>query len=260
MKRVNDLPEGQDSSVGSTDRASRSAMPRASDREDRRWRRGWKIGLAVAVIAHLALFLFRSEVPPPEWAAAGPERERMISLRGGGAELEQIEVRVTAPEEEQREDPPEEIVPEPVPEPDIVDEPEVEPEDGARAGAPERGPPILGAPATGAGEGTDEGRDDGPGRDDAGDGGGGGPPSPSPRGMLLPPDGAPASVRGREIGVLVFVNTRGRVEADSTRLDPATPDRRYNQRLIQRASEWTFNPAMQNGQPVAAWYRYEAVF
>jgi hypothetical protein len=77
---------------------------------------------------------------------------------------------------------------------------------------------------------------------------------PSPRGMIIPPTND--RLRGRQVEVWVFVDATGRVVADSTRLNPPTSDRGFNRRLIQEAAEWVFNPAMQGGQPVAAWFPY----
>ena len=77
---------------------------------------------------------------------------------------------------------------------------------------------------------------------------------PSPRGLIIPPSND--DLRGVEVQVWVFVDTRGRVVADSTRLDPPTRDRGYNRRLIREASEWVFRPAVKGGQPVASWFPY----
>ena len=55
----------------------------------------------------------------------------------------------------------------------------------------------------------------------------------------------------------VFVDERGRVVADSTRLNPPAKDRGFNERLIREASEWVFRPATQAGQAVASWFPYQ---
>ncbi len=77
---------------------------------------------------------------------------------------------------------------------------------------------------------------------------------PSPRGMIMPP--ANRDLRGREVEVWVFVDEAGRVVPDSTRLVPPTPDRGFNEQLQQDAAQWVFEPARENGQPVAAWFPY----
>jgi hypothetical protein len=78
---------------------------------------------------------------------------------------------------------------------------------------------------------------------------------PSPRGMIIPP--ANDELRGTTVAVWVFVNERGRVVPDSTRLDPPTRDRDFNRRLIREAAEWIFRPATKGGEPVASWFPYE---
>jgi hypothetical protein len=77
---------------------------------------------------------------------------------------------------------------------------------------------------------------------------------PVPRGLIIPPDND--RLRGTEVQVWVFVDERGRVVADSTRLDPSTRDGDFNRRLIREASEWVFLPAQQDGQAVASWFPY----
>lgn len=77
---------------------------------------------------------------------------------------------------------------------------------------------------------------------------------PSPRGIFMPPPND--RLKGTQIQVWVFVDERGRVVPDSTRLRPPTRDRGYNRRLIDEAAEWVFEPAQQGGQPVASWFPY----
>ena len=78
---------------------------------------------------------------------------------------------------------------------------------------------------------------------------------PIPRGMIIPP--ANKNLKGTMVEVWVFVDERGRVVADSTRLNPPTKDRGFNERLIREASEWVFRPATQAGQAVASWFPYQ---
>jgi hypothetical protein len=61
-------------------------------------------------------------------------------------------------------------------------------------------------------------------------------------------------VRGHEVTVWVFINQAGAV--DSVRLEPPTPDGRYNADLIREARDWVFEPALQRGRPVAMWWSY----
>jgi len=55
------------------------------------------------------------------------------------------------------------------------------------------------------------------------------------------------------------VNERGRVIADSTRLDPPTRSRDLNRQLIREASEWMFRPAVREGKAVSSWYPYKII-
>jgi hypothetical protein len=114
--------------------------------------------------------------------------------------------------------------------------------------------PMLSNPGVGSRQGTDSGNVQG-----AGDAG----TSlegrlwiipPSPRGIILPPTNE--SLRGRRVEIWVFVDERGRVVADSTRLQPPTPDQGFNERLVGEAAEWVFEPARQNGAPLATWFPY----
>lgn len=240
------------------------AWSAASDRADRRWRRSLGLGLLFAVVVHLAvLLLSRSEILIPDLAtsAAGPDAGDVRAAAGGGSGLEAIAVRVQTEQPQVVETTP---VPVPVPEEVVVrpDPPKVEIEERPAPAA------VPSLPGTGrAGDGGEQGTATGPGTaTGTGEGAGGtgetgasGAPMPTPRGMILPPADRPRSARGQEIAVWVWVNERGRVVADSTRLDPPTADSRYNQRLKRSAAEWVFEPARQAGRAVAAWYRYEMI-
>ena len=78
---------------------------------------------------------------------------------------------------------------------------------------------------------------------------------PQPRGMIIPP--ANKSLKGTTVEVWVFVNEQGKVVPDSTRLNPPTNDKGFNQRLIREASEWVFRPATRGGKAVASWFPYQ---
>jgi hypothetical protein len=77
---------------------------------------------------------------------------------------------------------------------------------------------------------------------------------PTPRGMIIPP--ANRNLKGTTVEVWVFVDERGRVVSDSTRLNPPTRDRSFNQRLMREAAEWVFRPATRGGKAVASWFPY----
>ena len=78
---------------------------------------------------------------------------------------------------------------------------------------------------------------------------------PAPRGAIMTPLARrPASVRGTEVTVWVFVNAAGAV--DSVRLEEPTSDQQFNRILIREAWDWVFEPAKRAGRAVAAWYSY----
>lgn len=231
-----------------------------TERADRVWHRTLGVGLLLAGVLHLGLLLaFRSTyfLPSP-FAAAGPRMGDYRAAAGGGGGMEMVEVRA------ERAEVVEEVIPEPepVPEVEIVIEPPPQPE-------PSPLPDVaLSRPGEGQiGEPGAEGQREGPGTETGtGLGAGGsaerglsGVVAPVPRGMILPPSDRPRNVRGREITVWVFVTDRGRVVADSTRLDPPTPDAGYNHRLRRSAAEWHFEPARRAGRAVASWYPYQII-
>lgn len=236
----------------------------ATQRADRRWHRALRVGMVLAVVVHLvALLWFRTtRIPPRPFAAAGPDQGDYRAAAGGGDGLQAVAVRVETTQ-------PEAVTPTPTPVPVPVPEP-VEPvrPDPQPVEVAERVAATPTQPGTGqSGQGGGEGAAVGPGTETGtGRGGGGadeegasGLVAPTPRGMILPPPDRPRSARGREVTVWVFVNERGRVVADSTRLEPPTPDARYNQRLKRSAAEWVFEPARRAGRAVGAWYPYEII-
>lgn len=208
---------------------------------DRRKREGrvWRQGLAASVLLHLLIFLGwqGNVIPQSPFAAAGP-RAGDNRAAAGGMQAINMPTPVTRP-----------IIPPPRPievavEVEMVEfEQEVELDPSS----------VLG---------EQPGLDEGPGLENGtGEGDGGNAEEgfyqlqpASPRGMIIPPTNG--DLRGVEVQVWVFVDTRGRVVADSTRLDPPTRDRGFNRRLIREASEWVFRPAVQGGQPVASWFPY----
>lgn len=244
-----------------TSREVRAPRPYATptERADRRWHRALSLGLVTAVLIHLAVVLLTrtTSLPPPvRISAAGPQALDIRAAESGGSGMEMVELRPESPEREP--------VPQPVPEPDRVVEIEERP-----TPTPELGPvvPPTQQGTGGVGSGGDAGQATGPGtttgegRGGAGSEGEGdaGIVAPVPRGMILPPPDRPRNVRGMEITVWVFVTDRGRVNPDSTRLDPPTPDARYNDRLRRSAAEWVFEPAKRAGRAIGAWYPFEII-
>jgi hypothetical protein len=243
-------------------RSSADDRKSVSQRTDVVWRRAFVRGMVIAVVLHLVLLLiFRTtRMPPSPFSAAGPQAGDYRAAEGGGSGLTMIEVR------EQRQPPAPEVVPVPVPVPA-----EVPVEVPVERPAPVPDPGVVATPTQqgtgGPGTGGDAGQATGPGTAaGTGQGGGGtedegrsGIVAPRPRGMILPPPDRPRSARGQEVTVWVFVTERGRVVSDSTRLDPPTPDSRYNERLRRSAAEWVFEPARRAGQAVSAWYPYQII-
>lgn len=211
-----------------------------SARDRRRQERStWRNGLIVSVLLHLIIFLAWNGdvIPDSPFAAAGP---RAGDNRAAAGSLQALNVRTP---------PSRPIIQPPTP---LAVEVEVEPvewEDGVEYDLAS----VLG---------EKPGLDDGPGLENGtGEGDGGNAEEgfyrlqpATPRGMIIPPTNR--SLRGTEVQVWVFVDERGRVVADSTRLDPPTRDRGFNRRLIEEAAEWVFRPAVQEGKPVSSWFPY----
>lgn len=244
-----------------------TAFTTATQRADRRWHRALAGGLVAAVLLHAAVLLSvrTTSTPQAPFTAAGPDRGDYRAAEGGSEGLAMIEIRLPAAPAAEVEE--EEVEVEPVPVPEPVPEPIVEPEPVT---APEFAEEEIEVSVPGEGEtgtGGEAGESTGPGTATGeGEGGGGADESgdagliaPRPRGILIPPSGQPASARGQEITVWVFVAADGRVLADSTRLDPPTSDRRYNNRLRQTVSDWVFEPARRAGQSVSAWYPFQII-
>ena len=199
----------------------------------------WRTALLVSVLVHLLIFFgWRGNViPQSPFAAAGP---RAGDNRAAQGSLQAMNVRVP---------PSRPIVPPPIPIPTLAD---IEPVEFVQEEE------IDAASVLGERPGTDEG----PGLETGTGLGDGGTAEegffrlqpPSPRGMIIPPTNR--ELRGTTVQVWVFVNEQGRVVADSTRLEPPTRDRDFNNQLIREAAEWVFRPAVKEGEAVASWYPY----
>lgn len=215
-------------------------------RESRVWRRSF----IVAVVLHVVLVLFWTSDPLPESPFAA-EGLREADARAAEGSMQAVSMRPSVP------DP---IVPPqvPVPEVDVVEPPE--PDEDPELDLSELEELLVGqADSEGQDDVGDElpGREGGEGRGDAGVGGEGlrRMIPPSPRGLIMPPSNQ--DLRGTEVEVWVFVDQAGQVVADSTRLNPPTRDRRFNERIQSEAAEWVFEPARRDGEPIAAWFPYK---
>lgn len=202
------------------------------------------MGLLLSLAVHLLLFMGWQGpvIPESPFSARGP---RAGDYRAAGGSMEAMNLAIPASRP---------IIRPPVP---LAVEVEVEPVVIAAEPAPTTAQVIGAAPGRGTGTGTGSASGAGDGR-----GGGGDADSgryrlepPTPRGMIIPP--ANKSLKGTTVEVWVFVNEQGRVVADSTRLNPPTKDRGFNQRLIREASEWVFRPATREGLAVASWFPYQ---
>ena len=214
-------------------------------------RRIWRAGLGASLVLHALLFLFgpRGLVPLPSADAAGPDTGDVRAADGTMAviplssappapirrpALPVVTVQVTVPELNPA-DPTAEFA---------VDLPEIR--DTGVGSTSGRDPGDLQGVGIPGGAGTGNAGTVLEGRARV--------IPPRPRGIILPP--ANEELRGRQIEIWVFVDERGDVVADSTRLEPPTPDATFNEHLAGEASRWSFDPARENGTPVAAWFPY----
>ena len=203
-----------------------------------RERRLWRTAFLLSAVVHLLVFFFwrHETVLVSPFSAAGPKAGDASAAQGS---MQAMNLR-----------PPEQapIIPPPVPLPTLIAE--VEPVEVERERVDVSGldgmDPGLEAPGLETGEGRGDGGTAEEGLNRL--------VPPSPRGMIIPP--SDDDLRGRQVEVWVFVNERGRVVPDSTRLRPPTPDRDFNRRLIREAAEWVFEPARKGGVAVASWFPY----
>lgn len=228
---------------------ARGDMPSVKDRrqEDRQI---WQAAFMISVGLHLLLFLLwpSGGGPVSPFSAPGaPERDE------AAAEGMMRAVSVSAA-------PADPVTPPPAPtlEIDLPEPPDTEPD-----ASPEMAMEEPDVPQPGPGGLADQGQDEEPtgvsGGSGAGDAGTGEEGltrliPPTPRGMIIPPTNR--SLRGTEIEVWVFVDQGGRVVADSTRLEPPTSDRSFNEQLKREAAQWVFQPARRGTEVVEAWFPY----
>ncbi len=232
----------------STEEEPRNGSSIRERREDEA--RVWRSAFVISVGLHLLLFLLwpTGGGPDSPFSAPGPREMdteaaegvmRAVSLSSAPADALQPPptptVDVELPE-------PPEVDPEASPEVELEEPDLPEPGVGSTVGDDEADAPTGLAGASGSG--------------DAGTGEEGLTRliPPTPRGMIIPPTNR--SLRGTEVEVWVFVDEGGRVVPDSTRLDPPTSDRSFNDQLMREAAQWIFQPARRGGDAVAAWFPY----
>jgi hypothetical protein len=220
---------------------TRPETPLSNEERRRRERPTWRRALWISALIHGLVFLtfpVQSILISP-FAAAGP---RAGDNRAAAGSMQAMNMRVP---------PSTPIIPPPIPLPTVTD---IEPV--------EFDPEPVYEPAALSGETL--GLEDGPGLEDGtGEGDGGTSDeglfrvvAPVPRAVMFPNAPDDDRIRGREVEVWVFVDSAGRVVPDSTQLRPPTPNGDYNRRLVRDAAEWSFSPAMRDGQPVASWFNY----
>lgn len=205
----------------------------------RRDRKVWRTALWVSLLFHLLVFIAWRRtpvIPPSPFSAAGP---RAGDDQAAAGSMRAMNIRLPQPVA---------IIPPPKP---LEVKIEVQPVEFDEMSQINPASVIGDAPGLG-----DLGKANGKGKGDGGtaDEGRYRLDPPTPRGMIIPPSNK--SLKGTKVQVWVFVDARGRVVADSTRLSPPTKDKGFNQRLIREASEWVFRPATKGGQPVASWFPY----
>jgi len=201
----------------------------------------WRNGFLSAVVVHLLVFFLWWGQPLPEspFAAAGPRAGDNRAASGGA--MQTLNIRIPPPRPIIRPQVPL-LTFDPITPVELEEEQQQQIETAS----------ILGDRPGVNGPGLPQG-------DGRGDGGTAASGlfrnvPPSPRGMIIPP--ANRSLRGQRVEVWVFVDERGRVVADSTRLRPPSSDRSYNARLIREAAEWFFAPAKDGGRSVASWFTF----
>jgi hypothetical protein len=202
----------------------------------RREREVWRLGLLLSVLLHLVALLLSGTVVKLGMSAAGPARGSALAAPG-----EDAMVSVVLP-------PQSEIWIPPRPEVPLIEEVEAEvPLPEMAENWVELRPPE---------ERVDPGVRGGEGRGNAGSAAEGENRNvaPVPMGIIMVPMDRPSSVRGHEVTVWVLVSASGGV--DAVRLEPPTPDGRYNAAIVREAQAWVFRPALRSGVPVAMWWSY----
>lgn len=212
---------------------------RTNEERRRDERRIWGAALLASVLLHLLLLLlFRGDpVFESPFAAAGPRAGDDVAASGSMQAM-----NATVP-------PRRPLVPPPVPVPTLDPVEPIDFDEEIAVDASEMlgdGPGPPGPP--GLPEGTGEG-----------DGGTAAEGTftlvpPQPRGMIIPPTSS--ELKGESVEVWVFVDERGRVVADSTRLRPPTSDGDFNEQIVEEAADWVFRPAQKGGEAVASWFPY----
>lgn len=250
--RVARLPGGP---MADNERPDEPRNVHLSNRERRRRDRTiWRLAFLLSAIAHVLILLIGppAGLPDSPFSAAGPRAQDDEAAEGA---LQAVSLSSA---------PPDAAIPPPTPVPDVEipppEELEIEPEAEPEVEVVEPDLPDPGVGATTGDDPQDQGDAGLPEATGQGDGGTAEEGlfrviPPSPRAVFLPP--TPTSeARGSEVEIWVFVDAEGRVVPDSTRLEPATPDAKYNEEFIERASNWAFRPARRGEELIATWWSW----
>lgn len=218
-------------------RSSRSVP--ASVRGARRSRATFALALLASAGLHLAGFLVLRGATP--FAGGAPAAPAAAPGRPGGGAMSAT--RVALPRDRTIPPPPRPVL--------AVAAPRLDSREPASSSGPDLAPP--GGGRLGPGTLGDLGRGSG-----TGAGAGEEYVSPVPR-TVLPHWDPPASVRGMEVTVRVHVDALGRPTGD-VKLDPPTPDSRFNREILERVRRMEYRPARRNGVAVAGWAEITFVF
>ncbi len=214
------------------------------------YRRPVVAGAVLSVLVHLAIFLLWQVNPISLGTsiAAGPRTGDPVAAAGGGA---MRSMRYRLPEKIEVPPPPEKFVVDERPiELELPEDPQIATLDLSTALGEAREMATTPGPGLPGMTGRGDGGSDATGNSRLLDG--------TPR-SLIPEWDPPQDVRGMEVTVRVLINERG--QPLEVRLQPQTPNRGFNNKLIRKARLMEFNPVRdRSGRAVQEWTEFVLVF
>jgi len=214
------------------------------------YRRPVVAGAVLSVLVHLAIFLLWQVNPISLGTsiAAGPRTGDPVAAAGGGA---MRSMRYRLPEKIEVPPPPEKFVVDERPiELELPQDPQIATLDLSTALGEAREMATTPGPGLPGMTGRGDGGSDATGNSRLLDG--------TPR-SLIPEWDPPQDVRGMEVTVRVLINERG--QPLEVRLQPQTPNRGFNNKLIRKARLMEFNPVRdRSGRAVQEWTEFVLVF